>query len=542
MAPLSRGIICASRGTAGARSPSWAAEIPSQAARESMQSSLPRTTAAIEGVLPSHLVGGCFLRAGPNPAHVPLDSDRYHWFDGDGMAFYVRFDSEESVSVGADYIRTQGFVEEERAGRALYAGLRAPPTPELIMRGLASKLAAPVPDKPWWVIQQKNSSNNAFLVLSDGRVLSLYEAGAPYEIEVTNSGVRTLGLFDFGGSALFNRWRDNFIAHPKKDSETGEIVGAGYDLLRQRLMVWELDPLGALRRRTEVSAPRASLMHDIALTSSRVLLFDGPLVFDLAQSMRGERPFNFFDDSSMRVGILPRTRNEGDAASKDPIWIDLGPGFAYHALNAFDVPGKPERVVLYAALQPRTTAAGLASLVAGDAGSGEGRGPAYVHRWEIDVAKAAVVQSERVCDVPSEFPQVSPLRVGLPFEFGYSARFSREAQIDAEEAEESVPTFDAILKHRFSEGDRSCVERVYELEEGWVCGDFVFVPSSAEAEDDGHLLLLTHDRSSGGEEAEQTTALQVICARSFERVCRVAIPARIPLGFHAAFVPPPNNA
>ena len=62
----------------------------------------------------------------------------------------------------------------------------------------------------------------------------------------------------------------------------------------------------------------------------------------------------------------------------------------------------------------------------------------------------------------------------------------------------------------------------------------VFVPRpGATEEDDGWLVTFVHDRREGHSE------LWVIDARSFdsEPVARVRMPTRVPIGFHAAWVP-----
>merc|ERR1719198_2116423 len=69
---------------------------------------------------------------------------------------------------------------------------------------------------------------------------------------------------------------------------------------------------------------------------------------------------------------------------------------------------------------------------------------------------------------------------------------------------------------------------------GRVGGEMVFVPRvDAQAEDDGYLMGFVHDERRGESE------LLIMEARTMSErpVARVAIPRRVPHGFHAAWVP-----
>ena len=73
----------------------------------------------VQGEIPKDL-NGVYLRNGPNPRFAP--QGRYHPFDGDAMVHALRFDHGR-VEYRNRFVRTKGFLEEQAAGRALYAGL-----------------------------------------------------------------------------------------------------------------------------------------------------------------------------------------------------------------------------------------------------------------------------------------------------------------------------------------------------------------------------------------------------------------------------------
>src|SRR5213596_370957 len=111
------------------------------------------------GKLPKEL-NGLFVRNGPNPQFEPKGA--YHWFDGDGMLHGVRL-KDGKASYRNRYIRTDGWTEENRAGKALYTG----------MLGLPDFKKIAQTGEPG-----KNTANTA-LVWHNGKLLALWEGGAP---------------------------------------------------------------------------------------------------------------------------------------------------------------------------------------------------------------------------------------------------------------------------------------------------------------------------------------------------------------------------
>jgi carotenoid cleavage dioxygenase len=144
----------------------------------------------IVGRLPAGLEG-MFVRNGPNPQFPPKGP--YHWFDGDGMLHGVRLQGGKA-SYRNRYVRTAGWEEEKKAGRALYEGLMG--LPDLV------KIAQGEPG-------YKNAANTA-LVWHNGKLLALWEGGPPHAIEAPS--LKTLAKETFGGQ-LSTAFRKSLGSH-----------------------------------------------------------------------------------------------------------------------------------------------------------------------------------------------------------------------------------------------------------------------------------------------------------------------------------------
>ena len=140
-------------------------------------------------------------------------------------------------------------------------------------------------------------------------------------------------MCDFNGSwGTGDHWTQTFTAHAKLCPRTGELLYIGYCLVPAggppTVTVGTVGPGGAVEHRVTLPVARPSMQHDMGFTASRVVLVDGPLVFNLPKSARGERPFDFVRGEPLRFGVLPRRGN-----AEDVVWIDAECCFAYHGAH-----------------------------------------------------------------------------------------------------------------------------------------------------------------------------------------------------------------
>jgi carotenoid cleavage dioxygenase len=250
----------------------------------------------------------------------------------------------------------------------------------------------------------------------------------------------------------------------------------------------------------------AIMLHDIAITETRALIFDLPVTLSGEALEQGyPLPYRWNADHAARVGVLPRY-----GTADDLVWCEVSPCYVYHPMNAYDLPDG--RIVLDVCRHPKMFATDL---------NGPFEGPPVVERWTIDPT-AGKVHEERLDDTSQEFPRVDERIVGRPHRYGYTAAFGR-----------SGPEHRGLTKWDLQAG----TSIGHDFGPGRSSGEGVFVPRTPDAaEDDGWVMSLVHDRATDRSE------LVVLDAQDFAGapVATVHLPVRVPYGFHGNWVPTPS--
>ncbi len=435
----------------------------------------------VTGNLPAGL-RGTFLRNGPNPAFAPLG--RYHIFDGDGMLHGLELDGQGGAKYRNRWIRSAGFQAEADAGEALFGGLsdfRLPP--------------AEVMEK---VGGMKNTANT-HVVSHAGRILALMEAAKPMEM---SRELETLGEFDFAGAL-----QGGMTAHPKIDPATGEMTFFGYSPFPPHLRVHTASVDGTLTWTTPVELPNPVMMHDFVVTATKVVIFDLPALFDLESMLKGGEGIRWMPENGARVGVLDR------GAPGDTIrWIEVDPFWVFHFLNAHDVRGDDDAVIVTGCRASRLNTS------FGEEALSEPVEPS-LHRWRID-ARAGTFTTEQLDDRPADFPRMDDRRAGLDARYGYLGRTRQWSEDEAE--------FDGVVKHDLHAGTSISVGYGPDS----VSGEPVFTPDpSNPTEDAGWILNWVTERSTN------ESAMVVLDAETLTEVARVHAPRRVPFGFHGSFLP-----
>jgi len=439
-------------------------------------------TTVLEGAIPRDL-RGAYVRNGPNPARPP--EGRYHWFDGDGMLHAVRFEDGRAFYANR-FIRTKGFLAERDAGENLWRGLREPIVRERL-------------PEPW-----KDTANTDVKFHGSSLITSWYLSGTPYRVDPLTLG--TLGADDFGG-----RWPHKVSAHTKVDPITNELLFFEFGPFPPFMRYGVVDADGALVHSADIPLAGPRLPHDMAHTEKFAVLMDLSVFPDPASLAKGRWKSGFHADHNARFAILPRRGTTGDVR-----WFEASACYIYHVVNAWD---EDDAVVLIAHRVPPR------SFLDVPAGASEFERmmrnltmDAELYRYRFDLRTGATTE-ERLDDRNTEFPTIDARLSGRRGRFGYAMRIPPTTPLD----------FTGIVKYDLTNG--TSVD--HELPPGVFCSEAPFAPrEGSAAEDDGYLLSFVVD------ERHDRSELWVLDARALDDrpVCRLALPRRVPRGFHACFV------
>ncbi len=329
-----------------------------------------------------------------------------------------------------------------------------------------------------------------------GRTFAIAESGIrPYEL---TDELDTLGPCAFDGTLSVG-----YTAHPHRDPSSGELHAVSYFFgWGNTVQYTVLSNDAHIVRTVEVEVSGAPMMHDFSLTDGHVVIYDLPVAFDLELVGDGAFPYRWDPDYPARVGVM---RRDGDGS--DMTWLDVEPCYVFHPLNAYD---DGAGLVLDVVRHPKMFDAERL---------GPNEGPPTLDRWTVDLAAGKVIET-RLDNRGQEFPRIDERLTGRRHRYGYAVAAGPETKPDDD--------MNSVVRHDLVEGRTD----VRSFGPGVGVSEFVFVPTSTEsAEDDGVLMGFTHHR------ATEHSTLTILDAQSLESVASVAIPARIPYGFHGNWIP-----
>ncbi len=421
----------------------------------------------VTGVVPPDL-NGRLLRNGPNPAVVADDEADYHWFSGDGMIHAISLAGGKATGYRNRWVRT---------------------------RSLSSKLGTSLPNGP---SEPLDGPANTHVIRHGGTTLALVESGFPHALSDDLGRAR---VHDFDGGLA-----SPMTAHPKLDPDTGELVFFGSDVFGPPFLRYHVvDAAGALVQTEEIEVPRATMMHDFGVTSSRVVFLDLPVVFDLELAAVGRPlPYRWMPEAGARLGVMPRSGGGDDVR-----WISIDPVYVFHVLNAYDA---GDAVVMDVLRYDR----------AFDTAPGEAiaSGLPMLARWTVDPSANRVTE-QRLDDVPVEFPRIDDAVAGRPHRYGYCTRLGERPE---------DPSFEGLVKYDLVRDESTR----FDPGEYHSPGEAVFVKAAdGRGEDEGWVLSVVFDATRGASD------LVILDATSFAGppVATVHLPARVPFGFHGSWVP-----
>jgi carotenoid cleavage dioxygenase-like enzyme len=332
---------------------------------------------------------------------------------------------------------------------------------------------------------------NTHVIRHAGRTLALVESSFPTEV---TAELDTVGTWDFDG-----RLSTAMTAHPKECPVTGELHFFGYGFAPPFLTYHRADSSGRLIQSEVIEVPGPTMIHDFAITERSVIFMDLPIVFSLDRVTEARFPYAWSDDYGARLGVMPR----GGGADQVR-WMEIDPCYVFHPLNAHEVDG---RIVLDVARYPELWRE-----------ASERFQSAYLHRFTIDPAEGSVSE-EALDDLAIEFPRVDDRRTGRAARHGYAVASRSERGV-----EESMQL---LVRYDLVSGSRA----IHDFGAGAAASEAVFA-AAGPGEADGWLLAYVYDAARDGSDLVILDADRI----EAEPVARVALPQRVPFGFHGSWL------
>ncbi|KAF9630327.1 putative lignostilbene dioxygenase protein [Lasiodiplodia theobromae] len=254
-------------------------------------------------------VDGTFYRVMPDPQFAPFIEDD-PWFNGDGNISAFRIHNGR-VHFKQRYVRTEKFVREREAGRALLGKYRNKYTDavEFLVRSTA----------------------NTNIFYFNGKLLACKEDAPPYLLNPRT--LETIGLYDFEGQLPSM----TFTAHPKVDPDSGELIGMGYEAKGDGtpdVCYFTVSPDGKFTETVWLVAPVCGMIHDFAVTENWVLFPIIPQISNLERMKKGGDHWGWRSDVPFYLGVLPRRGAKGS----DVKWFRAPNAFPGHTSNAYEDP------------------------------------------------------------------------------------------------------------------------------------------------------------------------------------------------------------
>jgi carotenoid cleavage dioxygenase-like enzyme len=436
------------------------------------------------GEIPADLSGALF-RISSNPRFEPRNTDRYHWWEGDGMvcAVYIR---DGKVAYRNKWVETDSMKIEVQQGEAVYSGFVNGGTPGVIPPG------AP---------RAKNVANTNVGIFDD-RLLVYYEGGLPQQMNPES--LASLGDYDFHGGI------DTLCtAHYKIDPSTGDML---FFAATGPIITWYRADVrtGQVIDSHVIEVGIPVLMHDFVVSENYAIFFVSPTQFRLDLIMQG-RPGVVWDESALPHGTQIVMM---DRRTHEVKWYEANGIFGpTHFFNTHEI--GDEVVIDLHRISKLGNPAGSNTPLS----SHEWFPPAIPWQWRVNV-RTGKVTDRMVSGIAGEFPKINDAYTGLANRYGY---FVSTRSLDPATMTDGLARHDYLLDSTVivegPDGLTNPSEPVFVQREGGV------------AEDDGYILSIWWNRGT------QLSELLIHDAANLTRtpLAQVPLPARVPFGFHGSW-------
>lgn len=455
----------------------------------------------VEGSIPRELKGTLYWVAS-NQQFEPLNPDKFHWFDGDGMVHAFRLE-DGKASYSNRFVETEGLKVERGAGKALYNGIM----------GYSN---TPQPPLPEGAPRIKATANFNVIRLGD-KLLAMHEVEHHYW-ELDPVTLETLGTFNFNGQV-----EGMLTAHPHFDSVTKEWIFYALDNENHFVECFSTDVDGTITARHRVPLSFTPWNHDVIFTRQHYIFFFGliswrPWSDELIQ--KGKSSWFVAPDQDRNARILFVDRKTGEA-----IWLhpENSEYMIGHFLNAYQDEGDTiidasTTPVSNAILQFNPSDYYPFPLVDGPSAFEQPQ----LWRFVINL-RQGTVRHHRIGDFSAEFVRPNETILGSPHRYGYMA--------GVHDPKPESRGFNCLIKHDYQTGTTEFQHVTRELD--LVVGEPIFVPHpEAKEEDHGWILAVWYHPLRNASE------LVILDATDFsgKPVARIKLDHHVPQGFHGNWI------
>ncbi|MEM7000059.1 MAG: carotenoid oxygenase family protein [Pseudomonadota bacterium] len=330
-------------------------------------------TAKISGTWPEALSGTLYRNG---PAGHEVGGYRYHhWFDGDGLMQAYRISS-EGVTHQARFIDTYKRQAEQKAGRPLYG-----------------TFASDIPDPAPVTSPDTVNPGNISVLHHHGKLMALWEAGSPWEIDEQN--LHTHGVYSFSDHTT----GVPFSAHPRVEPD-GTLWNFGYLSSANILVLWHIDAKGKLQKIEKIDAAPITMVHDFVVTQKHIVLLIAPFHYDNPEASNFLAAHTWHADAPTRVLVVDK-----DDFSKTQ-WFELPAQWVFHFGNAWE---DEAGVIRFDAARAETPLVMIENFSAIMRGKVSPPTSSLHHQYRIDTKRGSIVEVPLFSPtVESEFPCVDP--------------------------------------------------------------------------------------------------------------------------------------
>ncbi len=441
--------------------------------------------ADVSGRIPEELTG-TFYRNGP-ARHEIGDFRYHHWFDGDGMIQAWRI-APDGVSHASRMIATRKYLAETDAGRALYPGFASvPPNP-----------------KPVTSADQINVGNISVLA-HHGKLLALWEAGSPWEINPDD--LTTEGIYQFSAETKGLP----FSAHPRVEPD-GTLWNFGYVSAAKKLVFWHIEASGKLKKVGLIDCDPISAPHDFVVTEKHLVMLIPPFNFEPDGSTTFLDAHQWHPDQPTRVLVV----DKNDFSNYR--FLELPAQWVFHYGNAWEDAAGVIRFDAARAPDPLAMIDSFRDVMRGEVTATE---EATHYEYRIDLKQGTVSEAPLLSlGTASEFPVIDPRVSGR--------RYSRLVMLTSH-GEAPYAMLNEVSSFNMNSGHLDTFRYPADV----IPEEHLYVPKLSNAPESGGWVVGT-----GLNFKEERTELRIFDADHLSDgpLAVATLPYALPMGLHAKFV------